>query len=125
MENLVRNLSNNVQYSNSFYNDNLFVNEKSAYFTPISCKEIIDIIRCLKNGTSAGYDDINITVVKKFIHLFFFQFMFVNWYFPNQMKIAKVIPVLKVMTAIMYRITGLFLSSLFSLIFWKSVYISV
>ena len=30
------NLTNNVQYSNSFYNDNLFVNDKSAYFTPIS-----------------------------------------------------------------------------------------
>lgn len=66
-----------------------------------SCKEIIDIVRCLKNGTSAGYDDINITVVKKTIHLIcvplcsIFNSCLSTGIFPNQMKIAKVIPVFK------------------------------
>ena len=80
------NLTNNVQY-NSEYNQQLNVNERSAYFTPISCKEIIDVVCDFKNGTSAGCDGIDVSVVKKIIHLIcsplssIFNSLYVTWYF--------------------------------------------
>ena len=52
----------------------------------------------MKNGTSAGYDGINITVVKKNRHLIcvplcsIFNSRLSTGIFPNQIKIAKVIP---------------------------------
>ena len=64
-------------------------------------KEVIDIVRCLKTRTSGGYDDINITVVNKIIHLICVPLCSIinsclsTGIFPNQMKIAKVIPVFK------------------------------
>ena len=44
-------------------------NIHTAYFKPISSNEIINVVEKLKSNSSAGYDDIDIKVIKKIIHL--------------------------------------------------------
>ena len=44
-------------------------NFKTASFKPITPKEIIDIVDDFKSNTSSGYDEADISVVKKVIHI--------------------------------------------------------
>ena len=85
--------NNNVQY--------LTRNPKSAFFTPISAKEIIDIVCNLKNRSSTGFDEIDVSITKRVIHLICYplcdilNFSMSMGIFPDGLKIAKVIPVFK------------------------------
>ena len=44
-------------------------NDRSAFFTQITPNEIIEIVRHLKNRSSSGFDEINVKIVKKVIHI--------------------------------------------------------
>ena len=83
-----------------FY-DFISYNERTAYFKPITSAEIIDIVKCFKNNTSLGYDDVNIKVVKRVIYAIsshlcaIFNQAIEQGTFPDDMKIARVTPVFK------------------------------
>ena len=55
----------------------------------------------MRSGTSPGFDDVHITVVKKIIHLIskplcaIFNSSLKNGIFPDKLKVAKVIPIFK------------------------------
>ena len=101
--------SNIGQDINSTFNDSnesdylkyVEKNKSTIFFKPITCKELIDCVTNLKNNTSAGYDDIDIIIVKRSIHLIckplcaIFNQCMENGIFPEKMKIAKVVPVFK------------------------------
>ena len=76
-------------------------NNQTASFKPITCSEIITIVDNFKSNTSAGFDDINVKVVKRVIPFIvkplcaIFNQCISQGKFPNKMKIAKVIPVFK------------------------------
>ena len=76
-------------------------NYKSAFFTQITPNEIIEIVRNLKNRSSSGFDEIDVKIVKKVIHIIciplsnIFNSSMTSGIFPEKMKIAKVIPVYK------------------------------
>ena len=76
-------------------------NIKTAFFKPITPKEIIDIVDDFKSNTSSGYDEVDIFVVKKVIHVLchplcnIFNSSLSKGIFPEKLKIAKVIPVFK------------------------------
>ena len=94
-------LRGNVQSSNAEYKTFLKSNEKSAFFTCVTPKEIIDIVYKLKNHSSPGFDHIDISVVKRVIHIICFPLCNIfnvsieKGIFPDKMKVAKVIPVFK------------------------------
>ena len=75
--------------------------DSSAFFKPITCKEIIDFVSNLKNDTSAGYDGIEIQIIKRSIHLIckplcaIFNQCIELGIFPEKLKIARVVPVFK------------------------------
>ena len=87
----------NTQYSSYLQN----VNEASLYMKPISEGEIISVVQKLKNKTSPGYDDINITVIKQIIPFIckpladIFNKSIQTGIVPNKLKLAKVTPVFK------------------------------
>ena len=62
-------LTGNVQSSDTAYKAYFEKNEKSAFFTPISDKDIIDIVYKLKNHSSPGFDNIDIFIAKRVIHI--------------------------------------------------------
>ena len=76
-------------------------NIKSAFFTPISPNEIVEVVKSFKSNTSSGYDDIDMKVVKKIIDNICHPLSVVlnkclnNGVFPDKLKIARVIPVFK------------------------------
>jgi len=73
----------------------------SMYLSPVTEDEIIKIVSKFRNKTSCGYDDMNMTVVKQIIvsivqplkHIC--NRSFETGIFPNDMKIAKIIPLFK------------------------------
>ena len=76
-------------------------NANSFFCRPITNNEIIKIVCNMKNKTSTGVDELDITVIKKTIHLLcdplcvIFNASLQSGTVPNQMKIAKVIPIFK------------------------------
>ena len=76
-------------------------NIHTAYFKPISSNEIINVVEKLKSNSSAGYDGIDIKVIKKIIHLIsehlsaIFNQCLECGEFPTALKIAKVTPIFK------------------------------
>ena len=76
-------------------------NISSAFFTAITPDEITTVVRKLKNGKSAGFDGIEINLVKKVIHIIclplskIFNASLTSGIVPDKLKIAKVIPIHK------------------------------
>ena len=76
-------------------------NIKTAFFKPITTNEIIEIIDASKNNSSNGYDEIDISVVKRVSHILcyplckIFNSSLSKGIFPEKLKIAKVVPVFK------------------------------
>ena len=76
-------------------------NIKTAFFKPITPKEIIDIVDDFKSNTSSSYDEVDISVVKQVIHMLchplcnIFNSSLSKAIFHEKLKIAKVIPVFK------------------------------
>ena len=98
---LTQNMHNSQFYNIEINMQYLKRNNRSAFFNPITPKEIIDIVCNLKNHSSPGFDDIHISVVKRVIHIIcsplckIFNLSLESGVFPNQMKIARVIPLYK------------------------------
>ena len=63
--------------------------------------EIIEIVKLMKNGESAGVDEISINLIKSVIECIavplsdIINFSFTNGTYPDQLKIAKVCPIFK------------------------------
>ena len=76
-------------------------NPNSIFFTPTTRYEIIDIVSTLKNNKSAGHDEINNYILKGVILSiadpleYIFNESLLTGQVPEQMKIAKVIPLFK------------------------------
>ena len=82
----------------------LFMSEKvknSMYISPISELEILDIVKRFKNKTSKDINNICMITLKKLFPAIVVPFTHIcnlslaNGIFPDQMKIAKVIPIFK------------------------------
>ena len=71
------------------------------YINPVSDDEIVRVVSKFKNKKACGYDDINMLVVKRVISgiakplTFICNKSFDSGIFPNDLKIAKVIPLFK------------------------------
>ena len=88
-------------------NNNSFIsylrkpNSKTMFLTPITEKEIIDIVLSFKNGKSPGYDSIDNGIMKKVIHVLckplcnIFNLCFQLGIVPADCKLSKVIPIYK------------------------------
>ena len=76
-------------------------NPNSIFFTPTTRYEIIDIVSALKNKKSAGHDEIDHFILKGVISSiadpleYIFNVSLSTGQVPEQMKIAKVIPLFK------------------------------
>lgn len=70
-------------------------------FVPITESDIVKIITSFKNKPSSGHDDLSInivkqvmpTIIKPLVHLI--NSSFISSYFPDELKVAKVIPIFK------------------------------
>ena len=71
------------------------------FFLPCTPKEVIDIVSKFKNNKSNGFDNVNVMILKKVIHILCYplssiiNLSFTSGIVPDQMKIAKVIPIYK------------------------------
>jgi hypothetical protein len=101
----------------------------SMFFTPVTESEVIDIIGSLKNSTSKGHDNISTNIVKEcklefapiLVHII--NCSFCDGCVPNNLKVAKVIPLFKSgdkLTVSNYRPISLL--PIFSKIFERSAY---
>ena len=76
-------------------------NQNSIFFAPTYNQEVIDIVSGLKNKKSPGFDEINNFILKSVINsivaplVHIFNLSLETGTVPNQMKIAKVIPLFK------------------------------
>ena len=84
------------------WNDNLIVrNPSSMFLTAVEEKEIIDMVNKCKYKTSTDSNEIDMKVVKKVIEgiseplTYICNLSFQTGKFPNNMKIAKVVPLYK------------------------------
>ena len=74
--------------------------DSSLFFTSVENSEVLRIINTLKNG-SPGYDDITTEIIKKTIHLlihplsYLINLSLIQGFFPEELKLAKVIPIFK------------------------------
>ena len=102
---------------------------ESLFFSPITISDIINIVSKFDVNKSAGYDDINIRIVKSAIFAIvnplcnIFNFSLEKGIFPSALKIAKVIPVYKTGNKTLvnnYRPVSIL--SIFSKLFEKLVY---
>ena len=102
---------------------------ESLFFSPITISDIINIVSKFDENKSAGYDDINIRIVKSAIFAIvnplcnIFNFSLEKGIFPSALKIAKVIPVYKTGNKTLvnnYRPVSIL--SIFSKLFEKLVY---
>ena len=73
---------------------------ESIYLSDVDCDEVVKIIKSLKNA-SAGYDGVHANIVKESYPLYIEPLVHVlnlsirQGFFPNSMKVAKVIPLYK------------------------------
>lgn len=92
--------SNKLPQSNKTIPQNFPYIKNSFYMFHISNKEVIDIVRVLRNS-SAGYDEVPMKIIKKSIHqivdplTFIINASFVEGIFPDGLKLAIVKPILK------------------------------
>ena len=88
-------------YPNESYCKYISVNYQTAYFKPITNHEIITVVDNLKSTTSAGYDGIDVKILKRVIHIIsshlcaIFNQCLEYGVFPDKLKIARVIPIFK------------------------------
>ena len=86
---------------NNDFKNYVIQNDQTAFFKPITSKEIIDIVDKLKPNSSTGYDEIDIKVVKPIIHKIsehlseIFNQCLKCGEFPTSLKIARVTPIFK------------------------------
>ena len=102
---------------------------KSMFFSPVTPKNIIDVVTNLKGNKSSGHDEIDSCVVKRCIHLItlplshIFNASFEHGTFPKDFKLAKVIPVYKKGdNSLCSNYRPISILSVFSKIFEKLVY---
>ena len=82
-----------------FYLQN--TNQITMFLEGVEESELINIVRNFKNKKSAGYDKIDMVIVKKVISTIvtplthICNMSFNSGVFPSKMKIAKVIPIFK------------------------------
>ena len=66
---------------------------QSIYLNPTTKEEIVEIAKTFISGKAAGYDQIPMSIIKQSIHLISEPLTHIV---PDEMKIARVIPVFKV-----------------------------
>ena len=99
-KNIGPSLAKKIQTCQSSDNTQFLENSiaNSMYINPVSDDEIVKVVSKFKNKQSCGYDDINMLVVVRVISgiaksvSFICSKSFDSEIFPNDMKIAKVIP---------------------------------
>ena len=70
-------------------------------FNPITCNEIIEIVKHMKNNTSPGFDSISVEILKRVIDIIVFPLCDIlncsiqQGVVPTNMKISKIIPIHK------------------------------
>ena len=96
------NLANKIPSSNKHFSKFLGQpNANSIFFSPATKYEVTDIVTSLSNKQSAGHDDISNFILKNIVssiaepltHIF--NRSILSGIFPEEMKIAKVIPLFK------------------------------
>ena len=76
-------------------------NDKTCFFKPTNVSEIIKIIRKMGSRKSAGHDNINVDLIKSVANeiaeplSIIFNVSLCSGIFPDEMKIAKVVPIYK------------------------------
>ena len=76
-------------------------NSTSMFLKSVSEEEVIKVVNSFKGKTSTGYDNIDMSILKKVINYIvqplskIFNQSFSQGVFPDKMKIAKVIPLFK------------------------------
>lgn len=74
---------------------------KSIIWTPFTTPELLKTVQSMKNKKSCGHDEIPILIIKENIDLLaepfaiLFNKCFDNSIFPDQLKVAKILPVYK------------------------------
>ena len=95
-------LDNAEEYNSLFYlKESTDRVNSEMRLTIVTAEEIVKIVGSMPNKTSSGYDDLPISVIKQHIEFLaeplsaFFNKCFDDGIFPEQLKIAKVIPLHK------------------------------
>ena len=95
-------ISKNVKKSSKHFTDYLGNSTReSIFFLPTNENEIIEVVKQLRNTSSAGHDDISVTFLKKIIYAIatplsiIFNLSITTGIVPNSLKLAKVTPVHK------------------------------
>ena len=96
---LMQNISNtNVNYFNVFLNTR---NNNSMFLIPIIEQELMDVVDIFKSKKSCDCNGLSMKMIKKVSYLIskpltnIFNTSFNSGIFPDEMKIAKVLPVFK------------------------------
>ena len=96
------NLAEKIPKSDISFNDYLKTNYPSSFFVnPVTSFEIVNLVLQLKSKSSCGYDDLNPKILKSVINSIslplthIFNSSLSQGIFPDQLKIAKVIPIYK------------------------------
>ena len=96
------NLAKNIPESGAKVSDYINYNASSSFFLEPTCSdEIITVIKRFKNKTSSGYDGISMQTVKYISDIiagplaYIANLSFQTGTFPDNMKIAKIIPLFK------------------------------
>ena len=75
--------------------------ENSLFFMPVTKCEICNIVKQFDSNKSAGYDNVNVSIIKSTINFIIEPIIHIcnislnTGVFPSSMKLAKVIPVFK------------------------------
>ena len=102
--NIGPNLANQIATSQKNFDDflvNIPSPQNSLFMSPTDTLEIIEVCSSFKTGTSCGYDEIKPDIVKTVINLIttplvhIFNSSISSGIVPNQLKIAKVVPIYK------------------------------
>ena len=100
--NIGMNIRRNIPKSNAIYTDSLKdSNKRSMFLDPVDPDQIKSIINKLKPKSSSGDDGIPAKVMKRTMNLiiepltFIINLSLTTGIFPNQLKLAKVLPIFK------------------------------
>lgn len=96
------NLASKIPTVKNHFTDYLTnTNSETMFLKPTSKSEVEKITNALKNKNSCGYDNVSSKVIKPIIHLIseplshIFNLSFSQGIFPDDLKIAKIIPLFK------------------------------
>jgi len=102
--NIGRKLAENIgepKKSFSYYMSQTLTNENSCALNLTTSFEIIDIVKAMKSGDSAGIDEISMNLIKSVIECIaeplsaIINLCLTSGIYPDQLKIAKVCPIFK------------------------------